>query len=186
MHTYSPHEPTNNLLTTALNLFKEAGFRKTSMGGRIDVQVKDVDLVNFINKVVLDNGTIYLTTLQDIEELWATLITEYESVDLKSKLLSLSNNWRVLAFSRDQDYYDWCDRLTSVYASYMTKSSEGYKHSFEEDKTVVDDFTLERLPQVNEFGHILRQTTWFTFLLTLAQIEHYIETFYFENLSKNE
>lgn len=118
--------------------------------------------VDFILNVILDSGTLFLSTTESLESLWVSIadVDEDSDAGIGAWLLQAGIDFRIRAFDSDQEYGNWCGVLAKSYGLHSTPSAHK-KH------VIIPDSYLERLATYEHFNALLVSNTWFAFLITL-------------------
>lgn len=127
-------------------------------------------LVDAIVKVIADAGIVYLSTREDVIDLWEKIREEDES-GLSGWLMQAAITWRIRSFPSGSSWETWCGFLSDAYG--QQKSGSSSRSGYEEN-VCVDDDTVDRLASKDEFKNILISNPWFTYLVTLQLSWHEI------------
>tara|TARA_B000000460_G_scaffold247704_1_gene223372 strand:+ start:320 stop:871 length:552 start_codon:yes stop_codon:yes gene_type:complete len=124
-------------------------------------------IVTAVMNVIADAGIIYLSTKEDVIDLWDSIRAEDES-GLGGWLMQSAITWRIRSIPNGNSWNTWCTFLAEAYSqqrSGVDKSAAA---------VCVDDDTVDRLARLDEFKDILINNPWFTYLVTLQLSWHEI------------
>lgn len=130
------------------------------------------DIVDFILSTITDGGIIFLSTWEDLTELWKK-IRELDDEGMAPWLLQTSITFQVLSFPTYEDSDNWAEHLSKCYGCYMPQNGSTPDGVLEKNLAVDDDLA-ERLPKRSEFKDLLKANAWFMYLATLQLSSHEI------------
>lgn len=118
--------------------------------------------VDFVLDVILDSGTLFLSTPETLESLWVRIadIDDESDAGIGAWLLQAAIDFRIRAFDTDVEFSSWCSLLAKSYAAHNVNSAQ-------KKFVIIPDAYLERMAGYETFNVLLASNIWFVFLITL-------------------
>lgn len=134
-----------------------------------------IDIIN----IVSDNGLIYVSTQEDLRDIWIGLRSEDEHNTKSSTvdwLIQTATTFISTVFEDKESYIAWVDNLVFAYTSHQGISFvEDTRKANQNSITAIDDIVIDKLPRIKavsvegEYRTLLLDNAWFVYLLTLQQ-----------------
>jgi len=151
----------------ALDIFYYEQLRPVYQGEKlIRFNVDNEKLVLRIVDIISDAGLTYLSTFEDLANLWANLRAEDET-GVADWLIQASINWQLQSFSSHEQYAIWCERLAVSYSSHSPDSFDRKNAAKIQAYIATDDEKQSRLPKFDEQQSLFYANPWLTYLATL-------------------
>lgn len=124
-----------------------------------------IDIVD----VISDNGLIYISTKEDLMDIWVELRSIDEQTpgnSLIDWLIQTTTTFIAMVFESRHEYDAWIEELSSAYASHI---GSGDMHGL----SVIDPAVAEKLPNTHadkdtsSYLDLINANPWYVYLLTL-------------------
>lgn len=163
---------TKHIQITAKNLFLDTQLIKIPVDRGYSFIIQNEELVQKVMSIVGDSGLLYMTTWENLAELWASF-REMDDYGVAQWILQTSTSFRILGFDNPEAYSWWVDQLTHGYCSHVEPTSYDQISSKDAEKSLaLDDEYSDRLPRSVEYKNLLHANPWFVYLVTLQLSYH--------------
>lgn len=150
-------------VAVALALLEQATLSHVQFNGADIVFGVDKEILTSVSEIVTDSGLVYITTIEEVKELWETIVAEDVIVDWLNHAVS---RWYLISFERrSADYEAW---INTVLNATCIHTISAMKNSTVSARSADD---LGNLFVQGELKEILDANPWFLFLLTLSFAE---------------
>jgi hypothetical protein len=150
-------------VAVALALLEQATLSHVQFNGADVIFGVDKEVLTSLSEIITDSGLVYVTTIEEVKELWDRIVEENTIVDWLNHAVS---RWFLISFERrTADYDAWISTLihaACIHTNYAIKNATMCARS-------TDD--LGNLFVQSELKDILEANPWFVFLLTLSFAE---------------
>lgn len=149
--------------------------------GEPHIIVTDYEMVQEIMTIIGDSGLIYLTTWDNLSELWRSF-REKDDLGIAQWLLQTASTFRILGFSGESEYVEWVEHLNNAYCAHASMDIHGEgsggssrpKAKDLEANLALDDEYVDRLPRRTDYRALLYANPWFVYLISLQLSYHEI------------
>lgn len=162
-------KPTRDMIIDeATNIFINGLLTPTRTTEGLRYHISDRITIDVIMDVITDNGMVYVTTREAMEDLWTRFIDADDQRVVLDWLTQSTINWEIKAFSGLSDYSDWVQHLVNAYSRFHPESDVFSKDGGgKRDSICADVEHIDRLPIDREYLILLKSNPWMVYLLTL-------------------
>lgn len=161
-----------HIKATARTLFTDTQLVSIPTDHGYTLVIQNDQLVEKILGTIGDSGLLYITTWENMAELWAS-IRELDDYGVAQWLLQTATTFRILAFEQSSVYTWWVDQLTAGYCSHVEPAQGANIGAKDVEKSLaIDDEYIDRLPRSIEYRNLLYTNPWFVYLASLQLSYH--------------
>lgn len=162
-------KPTRDMvIDEATSIFINGLLTPVSTSEGVRYHMTDRITIDTILDVITDNGMIYVTTREAMEDLWVRFIDADDKRVVLDWVTQNTINWEIRAFSGPEEYDSWVQHLVNAYSRFHPGSEIfGKGGGADENQICADVEHIDRLPIDKEYKVLLKSNPWMVYLLTL-------------------